>query len=186
MTQIKHSIPNEVEGKVALVTGAASGIGKAIALLLNARGAMVVAEDLNPAVEELARPGLVPLVADITEDGAAERAVGLAVETFGRLDILVNNAGIIINKLVIDMTREDWERIQSVNATAAFLLPRSGQGDDAQQVRSHRQHRLLSILFRIPDHFRLHRFQGRAGAADPHACAGGDRARYSCQCHRRW
>jgi NAD(P)-dependent dehydrogenase (short-subunit alcohol dehydrogenase family) len=124
MTDIKHSIPQEVEGKVALVTGAASGIGKAIALLLHARGAKVVAEDLNPAVEALSRPGLVPLVANITEDGAAERAVGLAVEQFGRLDILVNNAGIIINKLVIDMTREDWERIQAVNATAAFLHSR--------------------------------------------------------------
>ncbi|WNZ87052.1 SDR family oxidoreductase [Pseudomonas sp. P108] len=125
MTDIKHSTPNEVAGKVALVTGAASGIGKAIALLLHARGAKVIAEDINPDVEALARPGLVPLVADIAKDGAAERAVALAVEQFGRLDILVNNAGIIIiNKLVIDMTREDWERIQAVNATAAFLHSR--------------------------------------------------------------
>jgi NAD(P)-dependent dehydrogenase (short-subunit alcohol dehydrogenase family) len=124
MSDIKHSITQEVEGKVALVTGAASGIGKAIALLLHARGAKVIAEDLDPAVEKLARPGLVPLVGDITEDGAAERAVGLAVEQFGRLDVLVNNAGIIINKLVIDMTREDWERIQAVNTTAAFLHSR--------------------------------------------------------------
>lgn len=124
MTDCKNSIPQEVEGKVALITGAASGIGKAIALLLHARGAQVIAEDLNPAVEELARPGLVPLVADITQDDAAERAVGLAIEQFGRLDILINNAGIIINKLVIDMTREDWEHIQAVNATAAFLHSR--------------------------------------------------------------
>ena len=121
MTDVTNTVPREVEGKVALVTGAASGIGKAIALLLNARGAKVVAEDLNPAVEALARPGLVPLVADITQDGAAESAVALAVEKYGRLDILVNCAGIIINKLVVDMTREDWERIQAVNATAAFL-----------------------------------------------------------------
>ena len=124
MTGFKNRTPNEVAGKVALVTGAASGIGKAIALLLHARGAKVIAEDINPDVKALARPGLVPLVADITEDGAAERAVALAVEHFGRLDILVNNAGIIINKLVIDMTREDWERIQTVNATAAFLHSR--------------------------------------------------------------
>src|SRR5690606_18493545 len=89
-----------------------------------ARGAKVVAEDLNPDVEALAQPGLVPLVADITADGAAERAVDLALERFGRLDILVNNAGIIINKPVIDMTREDWERIQATNVTAAFLHSR--------------------------------------------------------------
>ena len=124
MTDIQPTIPHEVEGKVALVTGAASGIGRAVALLLHARGAKVVVEDINPAVHELARPGLVPLEADIAADGAAERAVGLAVEQFGRLDILVNNAGIIINKLVIDMTRQDWERIQAVNATAAFLHSR--------------------------------------------------------------
>ena len=124
MTDLNLSIPQEVEGKVALVTGAASGIGKAIALLLHARSAKVVAEDLNPDVEALARPGLVPLVADISADGSAERAVGLAVEQFGRLDILVNNAGIIINKPVVDMTREDWERIQATNVTAAFLHSR--------------------------------------------------------------
>lgn len=124
MTDIKHRVPQEVEGKVVLVTGAASGIGKAIAQMLHARGAKVVAEDLNPDVETLAQPGLVPLVADITADGAAERAVGLAVEQFGRLDILVNNAGIIINKPVIEMTREDWERIQATNVTAAFLHSR--------------------------------------------------------------
>lgn len=64
MTVLSKSV-NEVEGKVAIVTGAASGIGRATAELLHARGAKVVAEDINPAVEELARDGLVPLVADI-------------------------------------------------------------------------------------------------------------------------
>ncbi|WP_212630198.1 SDR family oxidoreductase [Pseudomonas sp. KB-10] len=121
MADIKNITTQEVAGKVALITGAASGIGRATALLLHARGARVIAEDIDPAVEQLARPGLVPLVADITEDGAAERAVTLAVEHFGRLDILVNNAGIIINKALVEMTRQDWERIQAVNATAAFL-----------------------------------------------------------------
>jgi uncharacterized protein YoxC len=53
MTDIKNSTPNEVAGKVALVTGAASGIGKAIALLLHSRGAKVIAEDINPDVKAL-------------------------------------------------------------------------------------------------------------------------------------
>src|SRR5215510_11802899 len=102
MSSISPNV-NEVEGKVALVTGAASGIGRAIAELLHARGAKVVAEDLDPAVKELERHGLTSLVADITLDGVAEQAVGLAVEQFGTLDILVNNAGRILYKELVDM-----------------------------------------------------------------------------------
>ncbi len=115
---------NEVEGKIAIVTGAASGIGRAITDLLVARGARVVAEDIDPAVEALAGPTVVPLVADISADGSAEKAVALAIERFSRLDMLVNNAGIIINKLVVDMSRADWERIINVNLTGAFLHSR--------------------------------------------------------------
>lgn len=115
---------NEVEGKVAIVTGAASGIGRAITDLLVARGARVVAEDIDPAVEALAGPNVVPPVADISADGSAEKAVALAIERFSRLDLLVNNAGIIINKLVVDMSRADWERIINVNLTGAFLHSR--------------------------------------------------------------
>ncbi|MGQ9367748.1 SDR family NAD(P)-dependent oxidoreductase [Azospirillum sp. ST 5-10] len=118
------SAVTEVEGKVALVTGAASGIGRAIVELLHARGARVVAEDVDPEVAELKRPGLVPLVADITRDGSAEAAVALAVDTFGRLDLLVNNAGRIIYKPVVETSREDWEAIIATNATGAFLHSR--------------------------------------------------------------
>jgi NAD(P)-dependent dehydrogenase (short-subunit alcohol dehydrogenase family) len=115
---------NEVKDKVAIVTGAASGIGRATTELLHARGAKVVAEDISPDVEKLERPGIATLVADVSKDGSAEKAVALALGRFGRLDILVNNAGIIINKLVVDMTRQDWEQIMAVNATAAFLHSR--------------------------------------------------------------
>ncbi|WP_225768357.1 SDR family NAD(P)-dependent oxidoreductase [Inquilinus sp. Marseille-Q2685] len=114
----------DVEGKIAIVTGAASGIGRAIAELLHARGAKVVAEDINPDVERLAGPGIVPLVADVSKEDSAQKAVALAVETFGRLDILVNNAARIMSKLVVDMTREDWDAIMSVNVTGAFLHSR--------------------------------------------------------------
>lgn len=114
----------DVEGKIAIVTGAASGIGRAIAELLHARGAKVVAEDINPEVERLARPGIVPLVADVSKEDSAKKAVALAAETFGRLDILVNNAARIMSKLVVDMTREDWDAIMSVNVTGAFLHSR--------------------------------------------------------------
>src|SRR5260221_1922613 len=115
---------DEVRAKVVIVAGAASGRGKVITELFHARGAKIVAEDINPAVAELARPGIVPLVADIAQDGSAEKAVALALQHFGRIDILVNNAAVIINKLVVDMTRADWERIIAVNTTGAFLHSR--------------------------------------------------------------
>lgn len=119
-----HASLNEFEGKVAIVTGAASGIGRAIAELLHARGAKVVAEDINPEVERLARPGIVPLVADVSREDSAGKAVALAVQNFGKLDILVNNAARIMSKLVVDMSLEDWEAIMSVNVTGAFLHSR--------------------------------------------------------------
>jgi NAD(P)-dependent dehydrogenase (short-subunit alcohol dehydrogenase family) len=94
----------DLGGKVAIVTGAASGIGRATVELLHVRGASVVAEDRNTEVNALARPGIFPLVADVTKEASAQQAVATAIGQFGQLDILVNNAGIIINKLVMDMT----------------------------------------------------------------------------------
>jgi NAD(P)-dependent dehydrogenase (short-subunit alcohol dehydrogenase family) len=116
--------PNEVAGKSVIVTGAASGIGRAIAELFHARGARVIAEDINPQVNDLARPGMVPLVADITADGSAEAAVALAIEHFGGLDVLVNNAGRIIYKPLVEMTRDDWHWQMETNVTGAFLHSR--------------------------------------------------------------
>jgi len=115
---------NEVEGKAVIVTGAASGIGRAIAELLHARGALVVAEDIDPKVSDLARPGMVPLVADITRDGTAEAAVALAIREFGKLDVLINNAGRIVYKDIVDMSREDWNWQMETNVTGAFLHTR--------------------------------------------------------------
>lgn len=114
---------NDLSGKVAIVTGAASGIGRATVELLVERGVRVVAEDRNVAVETLASPSVAPLVADVTDEDSAHRAVALAQQRFGGLDILVNNAGIIINKTVADMTLDDWNSILAVNATGAFCTP---------------------------------------------------------------
>lgn len=123
MASIASSV-NKVEGKVALVTGAASGIGRAVAELLHARGAKVVAEDIDPAVKELEQDGLMSLTADVTADVSAENAVALAAGSFGTLDILVNNAGRIIYKDLVDMTRDDWNWQMETNVTGAFLHSR--------------------------------------------------------------
>ncbi|CAG9183153.1 SDR family NAD(P)-dependent oxidoreductase [Cupriavidus respiraculi] len=111
-------------GKVAIITGAGSGIGLATAELLHGQGARVVAVDRSDDIGRLERPGLVPLAADVAKEESASRAVAAAMERFGRLDILVNNAGIIINKPLIDMSLDDWNGIQAVNATGAFLFSR--------------------------------------------------------------
>ncbi|KYF52671.1 short-chain dehydrogenase [Sorangium cellulosum] len=125
MTKTEH-LQRDLEGRVAIVTGAASGIGRATALLLEARGATVVAEDINRAVNELDRGGgrIVPFVGDVAKEETAKRVVALAVERFGRLDILVNNAARIINKLVVDMSLDDWNSIMNVNVTGVFLHSR--------------------------------------------------------------
>ena len=120
----ENAVPNEVRGKVAIVTGAASGIGRAIAELFHARGAKVVAVDINPAVGELAAEGLVPLVADVAADGSAEAAVKAATDHFGRLDVLVNNAGYINYQPLVDTTREEWEKVLGINVTGYFLHAR--------------------------------------------------------------
>lgn len=115
---------DEVRGKVTIVTGAASGIGHAIAELLHSRGAKVVVTDINPAVEEMAADGLVAVVADVTKDGSAEAAVAAAIDNFGRLDILVNNAGYINYQNLVDTSREEWEKVMAINVTGYFLHAR--------------------------------------------------------------
>ena len=117
---------NEVQNKVAIVTGAASGIGRATVELLHTRGAFVVAEDINLAVKELfkGQDRIVPFVGDAASEETAQAVVASAIERFGKLDILVNNAATIIYKRVVDMSLEEWDRILSVNLTGVFLHSR--------------------------------------------------------------
>lgn len=121
---LMNDIPGDFAGRVAIVTGAASGIGRATVDVLHARGTSIIAEDSDPEVNGLAQPGIFPLVADVAEESSARTAVEAAIEQFGQLDVLVNNAGIIINKLVVDMTLDDWDRIFAVNIRGVFLHSR--------------------------------------------------------------
>ena len=123
MTNVNQA---EFEGKVAIVTGAASGIGRATTTLLNSRGASVVAEDIKPEVDQLASNNehIATIVGDVSSEETAKRAVALAIERFGKVDILVNNAATIIYKPVVDMTAEDWDTIMAVNVRGWFLHSR--------------------------------------------------------------
>lgn len=100
MTTIQKQV-NEVEGKTAIVTGAGSGIGRAIAELLYIRGAKVIAVDVDNSVHEIEREGITLLIGDVTKEETSRKAVSLAIEHYGKLDILVNNAGVFFTSQLL-------------------------------------------------------------------------------------
>lgn len=112
---------------VAIVTGGAGGIGRAIAARLAKDGRHVVVADLDPAAASQtgAALGGEGVALDITESGSVDAAVGDVMARLGRIDILVNCAGIHLQKLVVDMSDNDWDRIQRVNARGPFLTCRA-------------------------------------------------------------
>lgn len=114
-----------LKGKVALVTGASSGIGKAIAERFAAEGAHVVVNGRHATANEVAArlPGSsMAFLADVSRRDQVEMMIRAAVERFGRLDIVVNNAGIEMNKGFLEVTDEDWERVIAVNLHGPFLV----------------------------------------------------------------
>lgn len=109
-----------LSGRAALVTGAASGIGRAVAARLSAAGMNVLAVDLRPDPDG---PG-VPFEADLTDPSANDAAVDRARELFGRLDVLVPNAGVQHVAPIDEFPLERWQTIQSLLLTSPFLLCR--------------------------------------------------------------
>jgi 3-hydroxybutyrate dehydrogenase len=110
------------QGKAAIVTGAASGIGRAVAARLEGDGMDVLAVDLKPDPEG---PGI-PFEADLTDADANENAVNAAVEKFGRLDVVVANAGIQHVSPIAEFPTERWNTIVSLLLTSPFLLAKYG------------------------------------------------------------
>jgi rhamnulose-1-phosphate aldolase/alcohol dehydrogenase len=134
--------PGELQGKVALVTGAAGGIGRAVVEELARAGACVVALDLDgagaeDAVEKLGDAG-VPVAGDVTDEAAVQEGFARAVDAFGGVDIVVSNAGVASSAPIEETTLAEWERNHSVLGTGYFLVAR--------------------------DAFRTMRAQGRGGA----------------------
>ena len=125
---------NRFEGKTALVTGAAQGIGAAVSLRLAAEGAHVAVVDLTAeraqgTADEIVKNGgrAVALGADVSKTDEVQTVVADAVAQLGRLDVLVNNAGITRDAMLFKMTDDEWDSVIAVNLRSAFLMSRECQ-----------------------------------------------------------
>lgn len=120
---------NSLKGKSALITGAASGIGRAIALTFAGEGASVAIADRDTTkgksvareIEQLGRPSVF-VACDVTRADDCRKAVQQTAEAFGKLDLLVNNAGIIARRSVVELDEKDWDRVMDVNVKSVYLM----------------------------------------------------------------
>ncbi len=120
------------EGRVALVTGAARGIGAGIAKRFADEGAAVAILDLDESAAAATAASLgatkaIGVGCDVADSAAVESAVSRVVGELGRLDVLVNNAGITRDNLLFKMTEEDWDLVMNVHLRGAFLMSKAAQ-----------------------------------------------------------
>jgi NAD(P)-dependent dehydrogenase (short-subunit alcohol dehydrogenase family) len=121
----------QLANKIAIITGGASGIGRATALLFVREGAAVVIADVNKeagqtVATDIERAGGRASFesADVTNGSDCRRVVEQTLREFGKIDILFNNAGIIRRATILDLSEEDWDRVMSVNVKSIYLLSR--------------------------------------------------------------
>jgi len=130
----------DLQGRVALVTGASQGIGRACAIALAKAGAQVALaarneEKLNQVASEIAEAGGIAAVIkmDVSSEDEIKAGVKTAIERFGKIEILVNNAGITKDQLTMRMKRGDWDSVLTTNLTSAFLLSQAAMGSMLKQ-----------------------------------------------------
>jgi 3-oxoacyl-[acyl-carrier protein] reductase len=154
--------------EVAIVTGAARGIGKAIALALVAEGALVVIsdvmEDVHKTAAEIRESGgqAVSITGNVVKMADCEAMVEKAVNTYGKLDILVNNAGITKDNLLMRMSEEDWDAVLNINLKGAFLCTKAA----IKPMMKQRSGKIINIASVIG-------LMGNAGQANYAASKGG-------------
>jgi NAD(P)-dependent dehydrogenase (short-subunit alcohol dehydrogenase family) len=146
-----------LQGQTALITGAAAGIGAAIATMFVAQGAQVLMVDLNErdgaALAKELGPSAQFMAADVTAPDIAATAVARCVAAFGKLDTLVNNAGIILTRNVLDLTVAEFEKVIAVNLTAGFSFAQAAARQMKQQGHGGTIINMSSVnaLLAIPD-----------------------------------
>lgn len=128
MSSFKFNKNFDLDGKVALITGAGQGIGKAIALLYAEKGASVILVGRSKNIEEVKQEikgtdkKCLSLIADITKSENISGIVKNSLKKFGKIDILVNNAGMVLLDDSINMPRQDWDKVMEINLTVPFFL----------------------------------------------------------------
>jgi 3-oxoacyl-[acyl-carrier protein] reductase len=159
----------DLEGKVALITGGAQGIGKVTALLLAGKGADVAISDVNmegaletaKEIEGLGRRGLA-LEGDVSNSADAQRIVAATAEQLSGIDILVNNAGITRDGLLVRMTEEDWDAVLNVNLKGTFNCTKAA----VKHMMKRKSGRIVSIASVVGE-------MGNAGQANYAASKAG-------------
>ncbi len=159
----------DFKGQVALVTGSARGIGRAIAEAFARRGAVAVVADVNldqakEASVEIAKSGAKSMAVklDVSKSGEVIKAFEEIVKEFGRLDVLVNNAGITRDALLLRMKEEDWDAVMEVNLKGVFLCSK-----EAVKLMTKQRHgRIVNIASIVA-------FSGNPGQANYSASKAG-------------
>ena len=147
---------DRVNNKVVIITGAASGLGKADAMLLSEEGAKLVLSDINvdegKRVARECRNDALFFEQDVSNESSWPDLIEKTIAEFGRLDILVNNAGIGQRCAILDMAAEEWERVLSVNLRGNFLC---SQAVGKEMVKQGRGGRIVSIVSTAAENARV-------------------------------
>lgn len=122
----------QLQGKVALVTGGGSGLGEAVCRLFSAEGASVVAADIREPQAAAVSRGIAAaggacdsVVLDVADSAEVEKTVADIIDRYGRLDILINNAGMDVTKPIEELKVEEWDRVVATNLRGPFLLSKA-------------------------------------------------------------
>lgn len=146
--QLDQPNPEAIAGQTVIVTGAASGIGRALAANFAKDGAQVVAVDVNgEGLASLAGDGIETVVGDVTQPDVLDQATHTALDRTGRVDVLVNNAGIGLRRKIEDLSVGDFEAVYAVHVLGSLYGIRAVAG----AMRKQGHGRIISIVSRAPE-----------------------------------